>query len=309
MSSSALALDQVARGSRLAAVVRSLTALHWALFFSLSVHGALLTLRFVNPVAFDRLFRPEQLEVVLVNAHSKEAPAHAQAFAQANLAGGGDSSDSKLMASTPLPASPTTSQGDSALDELGKLQKMQTQQAVLLSDVRNQIALLGQRIAQMDGNDPSTQLLEDKRKQLLDRLGVIERRIEMQNARPKKRYISPAVSARPFALYYDHLRRQIEEQGTTHFPVDEAGNKIYGELLMEITVLSSGELSGTRILQGSGNPELDVRARAIVRGASGFGVFSPEMRKDADVLAIVARFTFQHDATLSATLMEEREQP
>ena len=67
-----------------------LSALHWALLVSFGVHGALLTVRFVDPEAFNRVFRDTPLEVILVNARSNEAPTQAQAIAQANLAGGGE---------------------------------------------------------------------------------------------------------------------------------------------------------------------------------------------------------------------------
>ena len=61
-----------------------------ALLLSLAVHAVLLTVRFVAPEQFNRVFKDTALEVILVNAQSQERPEHAQAIAQANLAGGGD---------------------------------------------------------------------------------------------------------------------------------------------------------------------------------------------------------------------------
>ena len=54
------------------------------------MHAALLTVRFVDPEGFNRVFQDTPLEVILVNSRSGEAPDKAQAIAQANLAGGGD---------------------------------------------------------------------------------------------------------------------------------------------------------------------------------------------------------------------------
>ena len=39
-----------------------------------------------------------------------------------------------------------------------------------------------------------------------------------ENARPKKRYISPSTREEVYAIYYDGLRRKIEDKGTTNFP-------------------------------------------------------------------------------------------
>ena len=63
----------------------------------------------------------------------------------------------------------------------------------------------------------------------IDVLAEIEKRINDENARPKKRYISPATREEVYALYYDELRRKVEERGTRNFPENQ-GQKLYGEL-------------------------------------------------------------------------------
>ena len=50
----------------------------------------LLTVRFVDPEGFNRVFQDTPLEVVLVNAKTNERAVEAQAIAQASLAGGGE---------------------------------------------------------------------------------------------------------------------------------------------------------------------------------------------------------------------------
>jgi len=72
---------------------------------------------------------------------------------------------------------------------------------------------------------------EEKRKALVKILAEIEKRINEENARPKKRYISPATREAVYAVYYDGLRRKIEQRGTSNFP-EAAGRKLYGELTM-----------------------------------------------------------------------------
>ena len=80
--------------------VGSLSTLHWALGVSAALHVALLTVRFVDPEAFNRVFQDTPLEVILVNAKSDQAPDKAQAMAQVARAGGGEAD--KGRGTTPL---------------------------------------------------------------------------------------------------------------------------------------------------------------------------------------------------------------
>ena len=121
----------------------------------------------------------------------------------------------------------------------------------------------------------------------------------MENARPKKRYISPAVREEVYAVYYDGLRRAIEDRGTENFP-QSGGKKLYGELTMIVTVNHDGRVIDTDVVQSSGNPTLDKRAEAIARTAGPFGNFSAAMRRQADQILVVSRFKFTRDETLEA---------
>ena len=67
----------------LRATLRSLSTLQLALGASFAVHAALLTVRFVDPARFDRVFQDTPLEVILVNARTDDKPQRAQASAQA----------------------------------------------------------------------------------------------------------------------------------------------------------------------------------------------------------------------------------
>jgi periplasmic protein TonB len=70
--------------------LRNMSTLSIALLISIVVHAGLLTVRFVDPERFNRVFQDTPLEVILVNAKSNEKPDMAKAIAQASLAGGGD---------------------------------------------------------------------------------------------------------------------------------------------------------------------------------------------------------------------------
>ena len=265
------------------------STLQKAFAVSLAIHGALLTLRVAAPEQFDRLFNDSPLDVILVNTRVKaDAPDKAQALAQTQLAGGGEAKSGR--AASPVIASETTTLGD-ATDALQKqVATLRKEQMLLLAQVKNLLAQL-----------PSPQKASDederKRRQLLKLLAEIEERIYQDNARPRKHYISPATREAAYALYYDTLRRKIEDRGTRYFPMNE-GQKLYGELTMIITVNNEGRVLTTEVVQGSGNAALDRRAQAIAAAAGPFGSFTEDMRKQADQLAVVSRFIFSRDNVL-----------
>jgi protein TonB len=142
---------------------------------------------------------------------------------------------------------------------------------------------------------------EEKRRQLVKILGEIEKRISDENERPQKRYVSPATREEAYAVYYDRLRRSIESLGTTAFP-SQAGQKLYGELTLALTVNSSGQLLVSEVLQSSGNPALDRQAQSIAARAGPYGRFSPAMLRQADQIVVVSRFTFARDDTLQTRM-------
>jgi len=284
--------------------LRSFSTLQIALGVSIAVHAVLLTVRFVDPEGFNRIFQDTPLEVILVNARTTEKPdpSKVQAIAQHTLAGGGDAD--KGRATTPLPASALTEMGDSPEDARRKIEALQEQQMMLLAQVRRQLAALPPPDPKQAANTPEAQANEEQRRQLFKLLAEIERRVNEQNARPKKRYISPATREEVYAVYYDHLRRKIEDRGTENFPT-AAGRKLYGELTMLLTVDRDGRVIDAEVVQSSGNLTLDRRAMAIARGAAPFGRFSEAMRRQADQIVVVSRFRFTRDETLETKLTSQ----
>jgi protein TonB len=269
-----------------------------ALGASFAVHAALLTVRLVDPQDFTRIFEDTPLEVILVNAHSDEKPEKAKAIAQRSLAGGGETETGR--ATSPLPPSAFTADGlNTEQVTASKLKQMQDLQNLLLSNLRAQLAALPPPSPKQLADRADAREQEEKRKQLSKLLAEIERRINSENARPKKRYISPSAREEVYAAYYDNLRRRIEDRGTENFPTFN-GHKMYGELTMIVTVNHTGQVLNTEIVESSGSALLDRRAAAIARGAGPFGLFTHAMRRQFDQILVVSRFKFTRDETLEA---------
>ena len=281
-----------------------LSALQVALGVSAALHVAVFALRWSDSQRADRALHDTPLEVILVNAHGAEPPKLAQAVAQANLAGGGAADAGR--ATSPLPAAPQLEVGEDSADARQRAEERTREtQRQLLAQLRRDIAALPAPDPRRDDGAADAVAQEERRRQMVDVLAEIERRVNEDNAKPRKRYVSPATREVAYALYYDRLRRRIEERGTRDFP-EYQGRKLYGELTMNVTLDAAGRVVDTEVIVPSGSEHLDRRAAAIVQASSPFGAFDAGMRREADQLVVTSRFRFTHDDGLEATLAAPR---
>lgn len=273
----------------------------WALGLSVAVHAALVGFRFAAPEAYNRVFKDTPLEVMLVNARSEERPQEAQALAQVRLAGGGDVPEVRIS-SSPLPPALNADPGSDTRATQKKIEVLQMQQMRLLTKLKDELAVLTRENAGDKTDSPDREAKVQRQQQLARQLAQIEQRVDQTQGAARKRYISPATQEVVYAIYYDKMRRTIEYQGTLNFP-EAAGQKLYGQLTMVITVDSRGQLLSTAVARSSGQPLLDERAVAIVRNAAPFGAFNRKMRAQADQIVVVTRFNFSRDDLLGTRML------
>ena len=266
-------------------VAMRLDGLPVALALSLGLHWCALTVPLTDPVPVRRDLPAQALEIVLLNARKPatmpEANTQARTLAQATWAGGGDAERGRARSAAPRREQSLQQNHLQAMSE--QLRLLEQQQLALLSQIKTQ---------------PTAASLAQQRQ-----LAEIERRIQDENARPRKRFLGPSTREVFYAEYYDQLRRQIEVQGTRHFPTHR-GQRLYGALTLILTVDTAGRMVDIERVEGSGNAELDRRARAIANSAAPFGEFHPVMKRQVDQLAWVVRFTFSADAGLQTEWVE-----
>lgn len=285
--------------SRLIAFWKSLSLLQVCLGVSAAIHVGLLSFRFIDPEGFQRTFEDTPLEVILVNAGSEAKPDKAQALAQQNLAGGGEASG-QLRATSPLPPSPTDAEGDSLEQAARMIEQMQKEQQHLLAQLRDELSALPPPQPRTPSPTDSARAEEEKRRQLTKLMAEIEKRIQEENSRPTKRYLSPATLKSTDALYYSAFRTRVERAGTEQFP-SHKGQKLYGELIVEVWINRNGSIAEAFVLKSSGNPLLDRRAESIVRNIGRFDPVPPEVSAGHDQILITSRFRFTREAGLEAT--------
>lgn len=277
-----------------------------AVAFSVVAHAALLAVRFVAPDAFKLQPADPGLEVILVNAKHAQRPLKAEALAQANLDGGGQVEAGRSK--SPLPDMRKSEDGDSVKAAQRRIAELQEIQQNLLTRVRAS-KFNAAPVTEKDKPDPTrtgADLLESS-KAIARQAAEIDTRIDDQNKRPKKTFITPSTQEVGYAMYYKAMQKRVEEIGTLNFP-QANGRKLYGELILEIPIFQDGTIyqkdGGVHVRKSSGSPALDNAALAIVRRAAPFGRFPPNMLSSDrdDLWVIITRFKFTREEVLKANL-------
>jgi len=266
-----------------------------AIGLSLALHATLLSMHFKFPDTLRWKAPDHSLEVVLVNAKSKERPAKADALAQANLSHGGTVEDER-RAKTPLPVTEPRKPGKDLADAQRRQRTLEAQQAELLAkarDAQTRVPASAQRQPDIDnpGNQPSGRDLADLSLAAMRLQAQIDRQIQEYQKRPRKKFIGANVAEYRFAQYEEDWRVKIERVGTLNYPA-EARGRVYGNLRLTVTVRPDGNVESVELDRSSGLKVLDAAAFKIVRMAGPFAAFPPDIRRDTDLLVITRTWFF-----------------
>ena len=263
-----------------------------AIGISVLLHAVLLSLHFSFPDA-SRAFTDQALDIILVNSKSARKPSQAQALAQANLDGGG-TVDQNRRAKTPLPASPKQQSGSEVEQAQKRVQALEAQQQRLLSEAKskrtvapkNDKEVQPEPLSGKSGRDLMSSALEMARLE-----GEIARQTDEYNKRPRVKNLGTRTREVSYARYMDEWRLKVERVGTLNYP-EAARGKLSGSLVLTVRIKSDGSVERVEIDRSSGHKVLDDAARRIVTMAGPYGAFSPDIRRDWDVLEITRTWNF-----------------
>ena len=266
-----------------------------AIGFSIAIHATALSVHFKFPDAMKSKSSSQPLEVVLVNARTKERPVQAEVLAQANLDRGGNV-DERRQATTPLPVVEPRKPGRDLAEAQRRVQQLEAQQQKLLAQARPskaQIAVEAPRQAPAEESSPqpSGRDLADLSLAAMRLQAQIDRQIQEYQKRPRKQFIGARAAEDRFAFYEDAWRVKVERVGTLNYPA-EARGKHYGNLRLTVTIRPDGSVDSIELDRSSGLKVLDQAAFKIVKMATPFAAFPPEIRKDTDLLVITRTWFF-----------------
>lgn len=284
--------------ARLALINRRLRV---TLVASLLIHVVLLSLHFAFP-SVERLAKDKPLEVVLVNSKSQARPQDAQALAQANLDGGGNT-DLDRRAATPLPVSRQQKEGNQLEAAQQRVHQLEARQRALIAQTRSVNLAPTQpqaREVQPEAPPEPTGIDLSSSAMAMARLEAqIERNLDDYNKRPRKKFIGARTEEYRFAQYVEDWRNKVERIGTLNYP-EAARGKLYGTLVLTVTVRADGSIDSVEINRSSGHKVLDEAARRIVQMAGPYAAFPPDIRRDTDVLGITRTWSFTRDEQVRA---------
>jgi periplasmic protein TonB len=280
---------------RLHLISREDRVLGAAVGISILLHGALLSMHFKFPDSLRWKSANQPLEVVLVNAKTRERPSRAEALAQADLDRGGNV-DQRRRAKTPLPVTEPRISGKDLADAKRRVRELELQQQRLLAQARESAARVPAETprpapAEQPAPQPSGRDLADLALAAMRLQAQIDRQIQEYQKRPRKKFIGANAAEYRFAQYEEDWRVKVERLGTLNYP-PEARGKLYGNLRLTVTIRPDGNVESIELDRSSGLKVLDAAAFKIVRMASPFAVFPPNIRRDTDLLVITRTWFF-----------------
>lgn len=234
------------------------------------------------------------LEVVLVNSKSASPPVTADALAQANLDGGGNT-DAERQAKSPLPVLDRPQQESEAAQKQRQVSQLEQQARLLMTQVKSTrhvepipaVAKPSEAPAEKTGSDLAMRSLEAARLE-----AQISREWEAYQKKPKRNFVGARTQEYRFARYAEDWRAKVEKVGNLNYPEEAKRQKIYGSLRLIVNIKADGSVEKIEIERSSGHKVLDEAAVRIVKLAAPYAAFPDDIRKDTDILGIVRTWTF-----------------
>jgi len=267
-----------------------------ALFLSASLHlFVIFALHFKLPNLNKLANLPPPMEVVLVNAKSAAAPLKADALAQANLEGGGNT-DLERRAKSPLPVM-NQDQPESAVEQSSRrVREMEQQAQQLMTQIKSTTSTAPAQAIPQPAEEkvdaPNTSNLAQRSLQMARLEAQISRDWDSYQKRPKRNSVGANANKYADAQYMEAWRIKVERVGNLNYPLAAKQQKLYGDLQLAVNVRSDGSVEKAEITRTSGHKVLDAAALRIVNLAAPYAPFSEEMRKRTDILTIVRTFIF-----------------
>jgi len=260
------------------------------MFFSIALHAfALFGISLVLPDPIKAADIMQPLHVVLVNSKSKSKPVKADALAQANLDGGGNTIEDR--------------QAKSMLPNIGDDSRITPEQAAKKSvqkeaDTKRKLTQLksSYSIDQLQPQKlPDTSTSDDLVQRSLE-IARLEAQINKNNdfyqKLPRRKFIGARTQEYRFAQYIEDWRVKVERIGNLNYPEQARREQVYGKLQLSVSIRADGSVENIEVSRSSGHRILDAAATRIVRLAGPFSPLPPSITRDVDILTITRTWSF-----------------
>lgn len=258
------------------------------MLFSIALHVfVLFGISLVLPAPEKSSDMMQPLHVVLVNSKSKSKPVKADALAQANLDGGGNTQEDR-QAKSMLP-----NIGDNSRitpeQEARAVAKLEEQSKRMMTRLESSYKL---KQAQPK---PDTSTADDLVQRSLE-IARLEAQINKNNdyyqKLPRRKFIGARTQEYRFAQYVEDWRVKVERIGNLNYPEQARAQQVYGKLQLSVSIRADGSVESIEVSRSSGHPILDAAAMRIVKLAGPFSPLPPDITRDTDILTITRTWSF-----------------
>ena len=260
---------------------------------SVAIHAVILMIHF-RPFELKSPDKGPPLEVALVNAKTSAKPAKADILAQHNLDGGGNT-DANRRARTPLPVLPKSAADQQVAVATQRVEALEQQTRELMTQLNSAPAQQTQKQptdVQEKTDLPTANELMQKTLEVMRLEAQIAKDMEAYQKRPKRRFIGARAEEYRFARYVEDWRLKVERIGNLNYPEAAREQKLYGSLLLTVSIRSDGSIENVELNRTSGSRILDAAAIKIVEMSGPFAPFPPDIKRDTDILHITRTWTF-----------------
>jgi protein TonB len=268
------------------------TRLSYSMFFSIALHAFLLfgiVLVLPDPRNAGNFLDP--LQVVLVNSKSQSKPVRADALAQHNLEGGGNTPEER-RAKSPLPA---------IRDDLKFTPEQRTKRvAELEAETRQMLTRLKSNYTaeqqelkkQKNNNADNGDELVQKALEMARLEAQIDKNWDDYQKLPRRKFIGARTQEYRFAQYIEDWRVKVERIGNLNYPEQARRQQIFGKLQLSVSIRADGSVESIEVSKSSGHRILDAAAMRIVKLAAPYSPLPPSITKDVDILTITRTWSF-----------------
>jgi protein TonB len=261
------------------------------MLFSIAVHAyALFGVSLILP-SHSSAEKMQPMHVVLVNSKSKSRPVTADALAQANLDGGGNTEEDR-QAKTMLPnvGDDTQITPEQAARQVAHLEEESRRMQTALKNNYSMPVAQAKKLQNADtvsGDDLVQKSLEIARLE-----AQISKNNEYYQKMPRRKFIGARTQEYRFAQYIEDWRVKVERIGNLNYPEQARRDQIYGKLQLSVSIKADGSVENIEVSRSSGHRLLDAAAVRIVKLAGPFSPLPPDITKDIDILTITRTWSF-----------------
>ncbi len=265
------------------------------LFLAALVHGILIIGVTFNVDLTDQFSNTISLEVTIVADADQQIdrPDDAEYLAQASVEGGGNTTE-QVRPSAPLQsAMPVDNEG--------------IEEGTTLIDAKSHERSADEVLASQDTSDRQVEIDPRTDPQSDDSIAIVmeagsevtlplprddDASLLIRDNEPRQLIISADTRESVVAAYLDNWKRRIEAVGASYLP--QLGNldNITGSPTLMVRIDITGALAEAVIRKSSGSTVLDLAALEIVRRASPFDAFPPEVSSEYDTVRFEYKWLF-----------------